>query len=365
MAALNFVAAPDGLEEDPKLQMLARILKVSRPMAFWFVMRWQRLILRSGNHISGSLPKNYKADDIAAFLEFPGGPKRLVAAMKRQGFIGYRKGRGFYYVAWADTITGRYASRREEDRLWHEQSRKKDRATKGRSAGAVLRLSDDVDQPSGDVVRPSDDVSPDRPTTSSRTPIGKKGRNTGNRPPDPPPGGGASSAEMRWDWLNEKAPTSQNRDGCMRILATLSEDDWVLVKRAYGRLYEPGASLSRKDRRVLQWPVDQFLRKQAYLRFQEKARPTRTAGSQASPYLEADPVADMEKRLLARDKFLADLHQDPEAPEAKKRLAREHWLADPENKDRRPPWEGPPIHQNGTAVHSPRRGQVLPLVVTK
>lgn len=34
MAALSFVAAEDGLEEDPKLKTLARLLKVARPWPF-------------------------------------------------------------------------------------------------------------------------------------------------------------------------------------------------------------------------------------------------------------------------------------------------------------------------------------------
>jgi len=364
MAALNFVAAPDGLEEDPKLQMLARILKVSRPMAFWFVMRWQRLILRSGNHLSGALPKNYKADDIAAFLEFPGGGQRLVAAMKRQGYLGYKRGRGFYYVGWPETITGRYASRREEDRLWHEKSRRRERATKGRPPAAVLRLADNVARPSDDVVRLTDDASADRPATSPRSSTGKNEGIKSDGPPDPPPEGGASTAEARWAWLNAKAPTPQNRHACMRILATMCESDWALVQAAYGRLDNP-SSISRRNRRVLEWPTDQFLRKQGYLRFQDKPRPTRTAGRQGKPGFEADPLAEIEKRILARDKFLAELHLDPEAPEEKKRLAREHWLADPENRDRQPPWEALPEAQNGTAVHPPLREQALPLAATK
>jgi len=87
MAALNFVAAEDGLEEDPKLLGLARILKVPRGMAFWYVLRWQRLILRRGNHMLGSLPKNFRAEDVAGFLEFRGNPRRLIDAMKKQGLV--------------------------------------------------------------------------------------------------------------------------------------------------------------------------------------------------------------------------------------------------------------------------------------
>src|SRR4051812_36853863 len=99
MPALNFVAADDGLEEDPKLRTLAKILKERRSTAFWWVMRWQRLILQKGNHLSGALPKTYTAHDIATFLDFNGPPHRLIDAMKRQGYLSFKKGRGFCYPA--------------------------------------------------------------------------------------------------------------------------------------------------------------------------------------------------------------------------------------------------------------------------
>ena len=314
MAALNFVAADDGLEDDPKLLTLARLLKVSRPMAFWFVMRWQRLILDRGNHVSGSLPRNYTADDIAAYLEFKGGARRLIEAMKMQGYLSFKKGRGFFYPAWDDTTTGRYAHRREEDRIWHEDKRKQQRRS-----SAV--------RPSSDVVRQSADTSADGLTTSSRQPTGRKEESSGERPPDPPPAGGASLADTRWDWLERAAPTPQNRSACKRVLEAMTTEDWALVQRAYGLLHDPGASISRKNRRVLSWPTDLFLAKQGFLRFRPPARPTRTPVTRSPIPPEPDPLVEL----------------------GKPQEWREAWLADPINKGRLPPWYSASDHQNGTS----------------
>jgi hypothetical protein len=323
MAALNFVAADDGLEEDPKLLTLGRILKVPRSTAFWFVMRWQRLILQKGNHLSGTLPKSYTAADIATFLDFTGDPRRLVDAMKRQGYLSFKKGRGFCYPAWRETTSGRYACRREEDRLRKETERRN-----GRSA---------VAGPSAGVLGPSSDGRRVGPKTVEGQSTERKQGSTTDLPPDPPPGGGDSFADARWDWLNQHAPTPQNRDSCKRLLATMSPEDWALVQRSFGLLRDPASSISKKNRRVLSWPTDQFLRKQAYLRFGPKERPTRTPPRQPS---RPTPVSfeDLEQRLRASDAFYRELLNDPEVPEEKKAEVRSRWLSEPGNANRAPPW---------------------------
>ena len=350
MAALNFVAADDGLEDDPKVQTLARLLKVSRPMAFWFVIRWQRLILQRGNHVMGSLPKNYTGDDIAAFLDFKGGARRLTDAMKKQGFLSFKKGRGFFYPGWSDTTTGRYASRREEDRLWHEQKRKE-----GRSS---------VARPSADVVRPSADTSSDGRTTSSRHPIVRKEETSAELPPDPPPPGGPSLADARWDWLLEHAPTPQDSGFCKRLLGPMSIDAWDLVRGAYNRPSQPGASISKKFLRVLAWPTDQFLKKEAYLRFRPRKRPDRRATTSSTPAGAMDTLAEIENRHLDGDAFLVGFLRDPDRPEAKKQEARERWLAEPANKGRQPPWTNTGAQQNGTPTPLSARKAPSPAVPT-
>lgn len=323
MAALNFVAADDGLEEDPKLLTLAVLLKVPRSTAFWYVMRWQRLILRSGNHVSGSLPKSYTSTDVAAFLDFKGDPRRLIDAMKRQGYIAFKKGRGFFYPAWRETTTGRYAHRREGDRLYRERQRTESRSTVGR--------------PSADVVRLSADSQGDGRTTSQRQSIGTKQGNSSDLPPDPPLAGGASLADSRWEWVNEHAQTPRNRDVCKRILEKLSDEDWDLVRRAYTM---PTSTIPQKNRRCVAGPTDLFLQRQDFLRFRPPKRPTKTGSARAAPNSGADPLADVEKRLAAADAFMLELQQDPDRSEAEKKEWRERWRADPQNRDRRPPWVG-------------------------
>jgi hypothetical protein len=291
------------------------------------VLRLQRLILRRGNHLVGSLPRDFRAEELASFLAFKGKARRLIEGMKKQGFLGFKKGRGFYYPGWKDTITGRYAHRREEDRSRHEAVRRERQS-------AVRRRSDDVRGQSAD-------ASTDGPGTSTDDQTGRNQPSISGRPPDPPPAGGASLADARWEWLKEHAPTPQNREVCKKILGAMSEGDWDHVQRSYSLLTEPGASISRRNRRVLDWPTDVFLRKQAYLRFPAGKRPARTSPRPPSYGPRPEPLERIEARRFASDKFLRELLSDPEQPEAKKDAARKRWIADPTNKDRVPPWQLP------------------------
>ena len=122
--ALNFVAAEDGLEDGPKFLTLARLLKGPRALAFWVLMRLRRLIVNEGNALTGSLPKNYGPSDIAAFLEWSGRPQVLITSLKTTGFLGFRRGRGFFIPAWEKTTTGSYVIDRER-RLAADRDRKK------------------------------------------------------------------------------------------------------------------------------------------------------------------------------------------------------------------------------------------------
>jgi hypothetical protein len=179
MAALNFVAIEDGLEDDPKLHSLARILRVPRSIALWFVFRLRRFVLQQGDHITGSLPKRFNARDVASVLCFDGDPRRLVAALKKQGYLGCRKGRGFYYPGWTDTITGQYACRREEDRQRHGRLRR-ERAALSNQPPAVVRGQ-------------SADASAECLQTSKERLGESKVASNQSRPPDPPPCGGPPS----------------------------------------------------------------------------------------------------------------------------------------------------------------------------
>lgn len=331
MPTLNFVAVEEGLEDDPKLLSLARALKVARPIAFWFVVRWRRLILLRGNHLTGTLPKNYSPADIASFLEFTGRAAALVDALKRQGYVAHKKGRGFCDPDWRTSITGRYAFRREDDRLWHDRERKKKR-------GDGSRQSDDV-------VRPSADASGDVVTTSARDLTERKKEREpegAERPPGPPPGGGGHVADARWAWLLENAPVPRKSEVCRRLLEALSEEDWTLVQSAYSRL-APGASiaLSKRERAWLRWPTSRFLSEEAYLAFRVR-RPSKTVSKPRSGGTNngAAVLKELEAQAAAADAFVMNLLADPEQDVAAKVRARERWLAHPANNGRNPPWIG-------------------------
>ena len=316
--ALNFVAAEDGLEDDPKVLAFARHLKTSRALAFWFVMRWRRLIVHVGNVLTGALPKSYTVDDVAAFLEWTGKPAALFSAMKLAGFATWKRGRGLVYPGWPATVTGHYASIRERERRRKDENRKNRGADSPRTGGGQLAGG-----------------GADSPRTGGGD-LTLRNEVSAERPPDPPPAGGAFLAEERWRWLLENAPTPQDPAASMKILATMSADDWTACQGAYLSLKSAVGTPSRKNVRVLQWPTDLFLKKHAYLRFRERKRPS--IKREAPPKPAENPAEALERRLAASDSFLEALFADPDVGEDKKSAARAEWLADAANNGRRPPW---------------------------
>jgi chromatin segregation and condensation protein Rec8/ScpA/Scc1 (kleisin family) len=122
----------------------------------------------------------------------------------------------------------------------------------------------------------------------------------------------------------------------------MTQEDWELVQHSYGLATASGPSISKKNRRVLEAPTDQFLRKQAYLRFRKVRRPARTAVKVSPTDSTREPLEQLEARLFDRDRFLREFLADPEQSEAKKDAAQKRWLDDPSNRDRQPPWLSQP-----------------------
>jgi len=321
MAALNFVAIGDGEDNGPKLTTLARLLKVHRGLALWFLFRIRRMILDHGNHITGVLPKQYGQEDIASFLEFDGKARLLVDALRKQGYLGRKTGRGFHYPDWENTITGKYAAERERDRLWH--------------------LMDRANRRSDDVGRRSTDASTDGLTTSADISTGrKKGRESG-RPPVPPPEGGQSLGALRWEWLVKNAPTPQNREVCTRILHQMTGADWLLVQWSYESKKKGGVNISRKNARTLDWPTDVFLRKTAFHRFAGYYRTFKEADQQPAKPQEAPAIETREEQMLKDwhrlEAYLSsDLWSDRKK-EAQRDDYEKRWGCKPWQGDR--PWE--------------------------
>lgn len=330
MPAFNFVAIESGLEDDPKLLSMAKVLGVKREAAFWYVYRWRVLIVQQGMYLTGSLPKKYTAQDLASFVDFRGAPRRLIDAMKEAGFLSYRKGCGFFYPAWKDTVTGDFAADKERRRI-----------------GKAKKRADLKDGPpivpgqAPDVPETSRDASPDQPGTSHGHPEERNERSEVGGPPGPPRAGGSSIADERWEWLLQNAPTPQNPDRSKKYLAVMSDIEWAVVRRAYGRLQESRSSMSRKeirDLRVLSWATDKFLQEQAYLRFRVVDRPKRKAPEGERPVFVVTPADELKQRLAASDDFVLEFLGDPEQSDLAKEDAKRRWKAVPENADRCPPW---------------------------
>lgn len=334
--SLNFVAAEDGLEDGPKFLKLARILKVPRSAAFWSLMRLRRLIVNEGNGITGALPKTYDAEDIAVFLEWPGRSAALVAAFKATGFLSFRRGRGFFYPGWQQTVTGSYAHAREKVReADRRRKRGGERENGEKTSGGIPADSAGIHVESGGE------------TPESRH---KGSKDSGGTPPNPPRDGGDSLADARWQWVLENAPTPQNPAYCKPLLAQMSADDWALVQRAWGpegRVRPDGSPICVRDARVLAWPSDAFLRKQAFLRWRPKPprRPIARASSEVAKVV-VSPAEQLERRLAETDAYVMQALADPDLPEAKKRELREKWLAKSENAERAPPWKKQPNGQH-------------------
>jgi hypothetical protein len=344
--SLNFVAAEDGLEEDPQLLGVARALKVPRSEAYWFVMRLRRFVLNYGNHLTGAIAKKYGSEDIAAYLDWRGRADKLVDALRHAGYLGFKKGRGFFYPGWDQTITGYYAHRREADRRWHEADRKK-RRNDGRA---------NIDGASADAS--ADGRSDIFTKTDSKEE--RKGEPAAPVPsPEPPPGGGDRGADARWAWLLENAPTPQNRERCVQMLGRLSDDDWALVQRAYGLARQSDAPISVKNKKVLLWPTDRFLSQQAFFRFRPPttSKQKRPNGAPSAAAREAlDEAAEKAAQAERQRRFLLELLADPDVDEREKERHRRAWLADPDHAGQTPPWVAvvpPPTPQRPRAQVAP------------
>jgi hypothetical protein len=318
--ALNFVAAEEGLEDSPELIQLARELKVPRSEAFWFVMRVRRLVILSGNMRTGALSRTHTPSRIAGFLEWSRSPTRLISALKQASFLKSRKGRGFFYVNWGDTITGRYARRREIDRIRHERAND--------LRGASVEIPRNVRGASAEPLHHSE---------GNRDKASKQG--AGDRPPGPPQPGGASEALARWNWILEHAPCPQNRKACEAILGRMPDDEWALVQRAYDATLRTGPpiALSRRTLSALEWGTDRFLAKQAYFRFKPRPEVSKTGRGKR-----VRPEDELRARQEAADRYVTELFADPHSTAAQRATAKRVWLSNPDNRDRRPPWETAP-----------------------
>lgn len=338
--ALNWVASEDGLEDNPKILSMARALKVPRALAYWYVMRWRRFILNySTNLEAGTIPKIHTADDVAAFLEFKGPAKRLVDELRRGGFLATRRGGGFCYPGWADTVTGHYVLKRAGDARRKEETR--EAARRAREGGGDEQRSSGKPEDGPHPVRgQAVDASADSPRpVHGETDIKKESPSEDGRagPPDPPLQGGAD----RWRWLLENAPRPQNPSACIPILDRMPPDEWALVQRAYGTLTEVspgGGSIYLRRKKALEAPTDVFLRKGAHWQFVERKPATAKRVKRPAEAPKEDPAAVVARERAQAVSLLLDRLADPDVPESKKERLRAEWTANHGDA----PWLEPP-----------------------
>jgi hypothetical protein len=326
----NFVALRLGFWHDPRLVLgLARDLKIPRGLAGAYVAQWEEFVLEVGDARTGRV-KGYSAEHIAAVLDFPGRPARLVDALKKTGVLSIQRGT-FVHPFWLETRTGQYALKRCKD------------AERQRPIDATL---------STETPRSNRGDSADDPTSFHGRSDSKEGRDSAESPPTPLAGGVACGRE-RWAELLKIAPRPQNPRECIPLLERLSAEDWELVQFVYALRLNPPPNIGVRKRA---WTAgtDRFLKNELFLNFRqewvqkleaEKA-PKKTEDQIAAEVAEAEAKRLRLEKLEEhrRDKkrqemrlYLVQEVTDPDKPERVKEAARKKWQS--EFPSEAPPWE--------------------------
>lgn len=322
-----FVAIRVGRSNDPREVLgLARDLGCSRATALGYVALWEELILEVGDATTGKI-KGYSAPHIAAKLDWPGKPARLLEALRRAGLLASHRG-VFSHAYWTSSVTGQYASDRAEQREHWRLQKQQQRAQ-------------DVPK---DVRETSDDVR----ETSSRTADIKKERkdNGASPPPDPPQAGGALGAS-RWRWLRENHKRPSGERLCLRYLEAMSEDDWALIQWLAKLPAGGGGLIPPWKKRVLKLNTHQLIAKQAYLeilpewgeKLRQDRRPPRGAPAAVAAAASSDRSEEA-KRLADSIAFVLTALADPTLSDSDKEAHRTRWVK--AHPGEPAPWEAPP-----------------------
>jgi len=213
----NFVAARVGLVHDPKTLGIARALRISRLEAAMTILLWEEFILehgevaRRGRNKGQGIVRGYSASEVAEGLLWPRERRaRLVLdALRAAKMMRCRRG-SFVHPYWAETITGEYQLRREEQ-LEADRARQRRRRSGGQPA---------------DVTRTSARHPPDvRSGSGDQSTKASGGRAAG--PPQGAPRRGAADRASRWEWFETTYPIGvEDPEGCARALAALPDRDW-------------------------------------------------------------------------------------------------------------------------------------------
>lgn len=323
---VSFVAIRVGRSNDPREVLgLARELKIGRATALGYLALWEEFILEVGDAFTGRV-KGYAAPHIAAKLDWPGSPRRLIDALKRAGVLATHRG-VFLHPYWLQSITGQYARDRAELR---EHWRKKKAEQRAGQQGDVPQLSPGQGGDGEGTSQGTADI--DRGSNGSAGAAG---------PPGPPHGGGRLGA-ARWEWIRGHHKRPSNSRACTRYLDVMTEADWALCQWVVGLATNPGSLKLSRKKRVLGLDAHKFLATEAYLQFapeweakqRESTAPVEVRALRAS-------LEDEEKaRKASAVAYVLAALGDPELTEGEKAKIRQRWQGN--NPGEAPPWEAPP-----------------------
>lgn len=295
MARTTYVALELGFWDDPIHLSFARAIGEPRT-GVHYIARLREFVLAHGKR--GHLPARYDGDALTAGLGYQGKTRRFIEAMKRARLLVFRRGRGFSYVDWSQTITGQYELEREADAA---------RKRKERAAGTADRggASDSSETPSKDVPR----TSGGRLTENETSIVSKTTPGVGDPPAGPPPQGGDEGA-MRLAWTEENYPLGLRDPAlCRGLLAELTHDDWENFRHAV--LYE----YSKRKTRFVK-PAEVVISKHLYRyvkRQKPRSKPPKKERSVVVPQVDLEA-----EKASSRRRFLEQALSDPEL-EASKR----------------------------------------------
>ena len=265
-----YVAVSIGLESNPKVQALARRLKLPIPHVLGLLALWDAFILKFGDARTGRV-KGFTASEIADGLYWDGSPRGLLAELKRAGVLQPQRST-FFHPFWLETPTGWFANnradRRHRDMVRKREEREMERAARELALAREMGISvEDVRRLSGG--RPLDG----RATTpdGADQPL-TEGTGVGGPPPCPPQAGGGSDqvAEERYRWLKIHRKNTCKRARCLPYLRTMSADTWAKVQWVVLELKSGRLSIQGRGKIAVRSLTPDFLANEYYDLFEQE-----------------------------------------------------------------------------------------------
>jgi hypothetical protein len=221
----QFVAVEVGLRHDPKVLGLAKRLRIHPQHAVGIVATWREMVLTRGTGIG--VVRGYSRSELAAFVDWPGEPGRVIDALKGAGMLVMRR-QAFVHPSWSETTTGSYA---------HHKSGERERKATERALRREWEAMHPAEPwPGLERARELIGQSADSPRTEggpsasgSRT-NGHKGSNGVRRTPQGAPRGGASDGATRLAEFESAWPLGvPGTEKCRAYLAERTPEEWAHI----------------------------------------------------------------------------------------------------------------------------------------